>query len=100
MEQLLFEYAKEGIFLALFLYLLLWNIPKIKQDFKQEMKDMESRHIAEIERVEKMHEEEMDKLEKKAYEREKELIRLISMFEGKIEIINDKVDEVLKRLKT
>lgn len=99
MEQVLFDYAKEGIFLALFLYLLIWNIPKLKQEFKQEMKEMESRHKEDIERVEKKHEEEMDKLEKRAYEREKELIRIISMFEGKYEILIDKVDEVLNRLK-
>lgn len=100
MEQILFNYAKEGIFLALFLYLLIWNIPKIKQDFKQEMKEMEDRHKAEIERMEKRHLEEMEKFEKKAEARETELIRLLSMFDMKFEVLTDKVDEVLKKIKT
>lgn len=98
MEQLLLNYAKEGIFLALFLYLLIWNIPKIKQDFKQEMKEMEERHNAEISRIENKHKEEMEKLEKKSEQRENELIRLLTMFEGKYDILTDKVDEVLNRL--
>ncbi|MHC0039159.1 hypothetical protein [Pseudoneobacillus sp. C159] len=98
MEQLFINYAKEGVFLALFLYLLIFNIPKLKQEFKQEMKGMEERHKAEIERVEKKHQEELDKLEKKADLRESELIRLLSMFEGKYQILTDKVDEILKKL--
>jgi predicted Holliday junction resolvase-like endonuclease len=99
-EQILLNYAKEGIFLALFLYLLIWNIPRIKQEFKQEMKEMENRHKAEIERMEKRHLEEMEKLEKKAEARESELIRLLSMFDVKFEVLTDKVDEVLKKIKT
>jgi predicted Holliday junction resolvase-like endonuclease len=100
MEQILFNYAKEGIFLALFLYLLIWNIPKIKQEFKQEMKEMEDRHRAEIDRMTKRHLQEMEKLEKKAEARESELIRILSMFDMKFEVLTDKVDEVLKRMKT
>jgi hypothetical protein len=99
-EQILLNYAKEGIFLALFLYLLIWNIPRIKHEFKQEMKEMENRHKAEIERMEKRHLEEMEKLEKKAEARESELIRLLSMFDVKFEVLTDKVDEVLKKIKT
>ncbi|HLO12434.1 MAG TPA: hypothetical protein VK190_09485 [Pseudoneobacillus sp.] len=99
MDQIFFNYAKEGIFLALFLYLLIWNIPKMKQEFKQEMREMESRHKAEIDRVEKKYHEELEKLEKKAEIREAELIRLLSMFEGKFEVLTDKVDEVLKKIK-
>jgi predicted Holliday junction resolvase-like endonuclease len=97
-EQLFFNYAKEGVFLALFLYLLIVNIPKLKQEFKLEMKEMEDRHKAEIERVEKKHKEELEKLETRADRREAELIRLLSMFEGKYETLTDKVDEVLKKL--
>lgn len=99
MEELFITYAKEGIFLALFLYLLIWNIPKMRQEFKKEMKDMEDRYKAEIDRVEKKHEEEMRKLEKNSELRESELIRLLTMFEDKYDILTDKVDEVLKRLK-
>lgn len=98
MEQLFLNYAKEGVFLALFLYLLIFNIPRLKQEFKQDMREMESRHRSEIERVEKMYKEEMEKLEKKAEIRESELIRLLSMFEGKYEVLIDKVDDVLRRL--
>jgi hypothetical protein len=99
MEQVFLNYAKEGVFLALFLYLLMWNIPRIKQEFKHEMSNMESRHRSEIERVEKKYQTEMEKLEKQAENREAELIRLLNMFEGKFEIINDKVDEVIYRLR-
>jgi predicted Holliday junction resolvase-like endonuclease len=99
MEELLVNYAKEGVFLALFLYLLIFNIPKLKQEFKQDMREMEDRHRAEIDRVEKRYQEEMEKMEKKAEIRESELIRLLSMFEGKYELLTGKVDEVLKRLK-
>ncbi|PLS17270.1 hypothetical protein CVD28_11920 [Bacillus sp. M6-12] len=98
MEQFLFDYAKEGVFLALFLYLLIWHIPSMRQEFKQDMKDMEARHTSEIERVEKKYLEEMERLEKKAEMREGELIKLLTMFEGKYELISDKIDEVLKRL--
>lgn len=98
-EQIFFNYAKEGVFLALFLYLLIINIPKLKQEFKQDMREMEDRHRSEIERVEKRYQEEMEKLEKKAEIRESELIRLLSMFEGKYELLTGKVDEVLNRLK-
>jgi predicted Holliday junction resolvase-like endonuclease len=97
-EQVLFNYAKEGVFLALFLYLLIFNIPKLKQEFKQEMREMEIRHKAEIDRVELKHKEDLEKLEKKAELRESELIRLLSMFEDKYELLTDKVDEILKRL--
>jgi predicted Holliday junction resolvase-like endonuclease len=97
-EQILFNYAKEGVFLALFLYLLIFNIPKIKQEFKTEMREMENRHKLEIERVERLYREELVKLEKKAEIRESELIRLLSMFESKYEILIGKVDQVLKRL--
>jgi predicted Holliday junction resolvase-like endonuclease len=98
-EQIFLNYAKEGVFLALFLYLLIFNIPKLKQEFKQDMREMEDRHRSEIERVEKRYQEEMEKLEKKAEIRESELIRLLSMFESKYELLTGKVDEVLKRLK-
>lgn len=98
MEQVLFNYAKEGVFLALFLYLLIFNIPRIKQEFKEEMREMENRHKLEIDRVEKLYQEELEKMEKKAEIRESELIRLLSMFENKYEILIGKVDEVLKRI--
>jgi predicted Holliday junction resolvase-like endonuclease len=64
-EQLFLNYAKEGVFLALFLYLLIWNIPSIKQEFKHEMREMEDRHKAEIDRLEKRYKDDLEKLEKK-----------------------------------
>ena len=88
LDQLFLYYAKEGIFLALFLYLLNWTIPKMRQEFKQEMKEMEERHKAEIGRVEKNSES-----------RESELIRLLTMFEDKYDILTYKVEKVLKKLK-
>ncbi|ARW41720.1 MULTISPECIES: hypothetical protein [Bacillus] len=98
MEQLLLNYAKEGVFLALFLYLLVWSIPKMRQEFKQDMKEMEERHGAEILRVEKKHEFEIEKVEEKAEKRENELMRLLTMFGDKYDILTHKVDEVLKKL--
>ncbi|MBM7693913.1 putative Holliday junction resolvase-like endonuclease [Peribacillus deserti] len=100
MDQLLFDYAKEGIFLALFLYLLIWTIPKIKQEFKQEMKEMESRYNSEMEKMEKRHSEDMEKLEKRADERESELMKLLNMFEDKYDILTYKVEEVLKKIQS
>ncbi|PLT28434.1 hypothetical protein [Peribacillus deserti] len=100
MDQLLLDYAKEGIFLALFLYLLIWTIPRMKQEFKQEMKEMESRYITEIEKIEKRHIEEMEKLEKKAEERESELMKLLNMFEDKYDILTYKAEEILKKVQS
>ena len=108
-EQILTNYAKEGIFLALFLYLLVLSIPQMRKELKQDMKDMEDRHGQEInrlerrhedeiERVEKKHEDEIEKVEKKAEKREGELMRLLTMFGDKYDILTHKVDEVLKKL--
>lgn len=92
------NYAKEGIFLALFLYLLFWSIPRMRTEFKQDMKDMEDRHSNEIARIEKKHDDEIEKVEKKSEKRESELMRLLTMFGDKYDILTTKVDEVLKKL--
>ncbi len=92
------SFAKESIFIALFLYMLFWYMPKLKAEFKQDMRDMENRHIGEIERIEKKHDDEIEKLEKKSEKRESELMRLLTMFGDKYDILTTKVDEVLKKL--
>jgi len=91
-------FAKESIFIALFLYMLFWYMPRMKSEFKQDMRDMENRHIGEIERIEKKHDDEIEKLEKKSEKRESELMRLLTMFGDKYDILTTKVDEVLKKL--
>jgi hypothetical protein len=96
--QLFITYAKEGIFLALFLYLLIWNIPKIREEFKEDMKNMEERHGKAIDRVEKRYTDELEKVEKKSEKRESELMNLLRLLGDKYDIITHKVDEVLKKL--
>lgn len=97
-EQVFLQYAKEGIFLALFLYMLVWSMPQMRKEFKQDIKDMEDRHSKDIARIEKKQMEEIEKVEKKAEDRESKLMTLLQMFGDKYDILTIKVDEVLKKL--
>lgn len=98
MEAILTNYAKEGIFLALFLYLLIWSIPRLQQEFKRDMENMEERHDKEIQRLEERHLVELKKVEDKSEKREFELMRLLSGFGDTYKNIETKVDQVLKKL--
>ena len=94
-EQMLITYAKEGVFLALFLYLWVKHIPDMKKEFKQDLANMDKKHQIEIERIDKKHDEQVKKMES----RETELIAILKSYGDRYSIISDKIDEVLKKLK-
>ena len=101
-ETVLASYAKEGVFLALFLYLLFLTIKtqkELRDELKNDIKEMQEKHTEEIDRMGSKHDEEMRKLEIKSEKRENELVRLLSLFGDKYDILTHKVDEVLKKLR-
>ena len=93
-SQVMISYAKEGIFLALFLYLWIKYIPDMKKEFKQDLENMDKKHQSEIDRIDKKHDDQVKKMES----RETELIAILKSYGDRYSIISDKIDEVLKKL--
>jgi hypothetical protein len=101
-DALITQYAKEGVFLALFLYLLFQTLSTNKEtrtQLKEDIQRLEEKHDQRIDDLHVRYQKEMQEIKDDSKKREEKLLHTLEMAITKYDDLDQKLDEFITEIR-